>query len=229
LSESDEKALGPADVAEPIQVFVLDHFAADLWAGHLHQSLSTQWPWIILASAGIGFVLTPATTDAANRAPRGSYGEVTGLTQTVRYVTASLGLAILGSVLIHQTRSDAKASLARLHIPKTIASKIVASISTGAGTTPPKQHGASIAFAASRAISPRRPGSSTSQWPGSWPQPSLSPSAAWQAADQPRSPRQSRPKPFTTRRRERLDHVNHACSPLACASVVSLVPELPTT
>src|SRR2546430_6141110 len=29
LSESDEKAFRPADVAEPIRVFVLDHFAAD--------------------------------------------------------------------------------------------------------------------------------------------------------------------------------------------------------
>ena len=40
-----------------------------LWAGHLHQPLSSQWPWIILAGAGIGLVLTPVTTDAVNRAP----------------------------------------------------------------------------------------------------------------------------------------------------------------
>jgi predicted MFS family arabinose efflux permease len=119
-----------------------------LWAEHLHQPLSSQWPWIILAGAGIGFVLTPVTTDAVNRAPRGSFGEVTGVTQTVRYFTASLSLAILGSVLIRQTRSNAKTSLAHLHIPHAIASKIVASINTGAGTTPPRQHGASVVFAA---------------------------------------------------------------------------------
>src|SRR5438046_607036 len=29
LGEPDEKSFGPADVAEPIRVFVLDHFAAD--------------------------------------------------------------------------------------------------------------------------------------------------------------------------------------------------------
>src|ERR687885_1307613 len=29
LSEPDEKAFRPADVAEPIRIFVLDHFAAD--------------------------------------------------------------------------------------------------------------------------------------------------------------------------------------------------------
>jgi hypothetical protein len=29
LSEPDVKAVGPADVAEPVRVFVLNHFAAD--------------------------------------------------------------------------------------------------------------------------------------------------------------------------------------------------------
>jgi EmrB/QacA subfamily drug resistance transporter len=118
------------------------------WAGHLHEPLSSQWPWIILAGAGIGFVLTPVTTDAVNRAPRGSFGEVTGVTQTVRYFAASLSLAVLGSVLIHQTRANAKASLANLHIPNAVAAKIVASINTGAGTTPPHRPGASAVFAA---------------------------------------------------------------------------------
>jgi EmrB/QacA subfamily drug resistance transporter len=107
-----------------------------LWAGHLHDPLSSQWPWIILAGAGIGFVLTPVTTDAVNRAPRGSFGEATGITQTVRYFAASLALAILGSVLINQTRANAKASLAQLHVPKRIASTIVASINTGADSAP---------------------------------------------------------------------------------------------
>jgi EmrB/QacA subfamily drug resistance transporter len=107
-----------------------------VWAGHLHQSLGSQTPWILLAGAGIGFVLTPVTTDAVNRAPSGSFGEVTGVTQTVRYFAASLGLAVLGSVLINQTRSDATASLARLHVPKTAASRIVASINAGAESAP---------------------------------------------------------------------------------------------
>jgi EmrB/QacA subfamily drug resistance transporter len=119
-----------------------------LWAGHLHQPLGSQWPWIILAGAGIGLVLTPVTTDAVNRAPGGSFGEVTGVTQTVRYFAASLGLAVLGSVLIHQTRANAKASLARLHIPRAVADRIVASINTGAGTAPPHQRGASVVYAA---------------------------------------------------------------------------------
>jgi EmrB/QacA subfamily drug resistance transporter len=117
------------------------------WAGHLHEAQSAQTPWILLAGAGIGLVLTPVTTDAVNRAPSGSFGEVTGVTQTVRYFAASLGLAVLGSVLINQTRSNAKASLAQLHVPSQVASKIVASINTGAGTAP-RHHAASAIFAA---------------------------------------------------------------------------------
>lgn len=107
-----------------------------LWAGQLHHGLGSQWPWIIAAGAGIGFVLTPVTTDAVNRAPRGSFGEVTGVTQTVRYFAASLGLAVLGSVLIRVTRSDAATSLAHLHVPSSIAAKVVASINAGAASRP---------------------------------------------------------------------------------------------
>ena len=54
-------------------------------------NFSTQvWP-VILAGAGMGFMLTPASTDAINRASRLSYGEATGITQTVRNYSASLG------------------------------------------------------------------------------------------------------------------------------------------
>lgn len=107
-----------------------------LWAGHLHGPVGGQTPSILLAGAGLGLVLTPVTTDAVNRAPSGSFGEVTGVTQTVRFFAASLGLAIMGSLLISQTRVSARRSLAGLHVPKKIADRIVASINTGAGTAP---------------------------------------------------------------------------------------------
>ena len=48
----------------------------------------------------MGFMLGPASTDAVNRASRLSYGEATGITQTVRNYAASLGLAILGTILV---------------------------------------------------------------------------------------------------------------------------------
>ena len=63
-------------------------------------SVSDQWYYIVLAGAGVGLVLSPANTDALNRVPRSRYGEATGITQTVRNFGSSLGLAVLGSLLI---------------------------------------------------------------------------------------------------------------------------------
>jgi len=50
-------------------------------------------------------MLGPASTDAVNRASRLSYGEATGITQTVRNYAASLGLAILGTIAVAQFKT----------------------------------------------------------------------------------------------------------------------------
>ena len=71
----------------------------------------SQIGFVILSGAGMGFMLGPASTDAVNRASRLSYGEATGITQTVRNYAASLGLAILGSLLVSQLHSRVTTSL----------------------------------------------------------------------------------------------------------------------
>jgi hypothetical protein len=74
-----------------------------LWANKLTDlSMHDQWPYAALAGAGIGFILAPASTDAVNRAIDASYGEVTGITQTVRNYAASVGLAVFGTLLTHR-------------------------------------------------------------------------------------------------------------------------------
>jgi EmrB/QacA subfamily drug resistance transporter len=86
-----------------------------LWAGKLTGlDFNTQQWYIILAGAGMGLMLGPASTDAVNRASRLSYGEASGITQTVRNYAASLGLAILGSILVSQLRSRTTTSLMHL-------------------------------------------------------------------------------------------------------------------
>src|SRR5262249_961939 len=60
----------------------------------------SQWPFMVLAGTGVGLVLSPANTDALNRVPSSRYGEATGITQTVRNFGSSLGLAVLGTILI---------------------------------------------------------------------------------------------------------------------------------
>ena len=77
-----------------------------LWASHatdLH--VGAQVIYIVMAGAGMGLMLGQANTDAINRASRYSYGEATGITQTVRNYGASLGFAILGTLLITRFRS----------------------------------------------------------------------------------------------------------------------------
>jgi len=95
-----------------------------LWAERMPQlSFSAQlWP-VIIAGAGIGLMLTPSSTDAVNRASRLSYGEATGITQTVRNFSASLGFAVLGTLLLSQFRLHVAKSLATMGVPAAQASK----------------------------------------------------------------------------------------------------------
>ena len=64
-----------------------------------------------------GAMLGQANTDAINRASRYSYGEATGITQTVRNYGASLGFAILGTILINRFRSEITSSLTSRGVP----------------------------------------------------------------------------------------------------------------
>ncbi|HEV7616223.1 MAG TPA: MFS transporter [Solirubrobacterales bacterium] len=109
-----------------------------LWAKKLTDlSVSEQWPYIVVAGAGVGLVLSPANTDALNRVPKSRYGEATGITQTVRNFGSSLGLAILGSILILQNKSNLEATAAQHGVPKAAADEIADTISQGAGGEAP--------------------------------------------------------------------------------------------
>jgi EmrB/QacA subfamily drug resistance transporter len=98
-----------------------------LWASKVTElNFSNQIVYVILAGFGMGLMLTPASTDAVNRASRLSYGEATGITQTVRNFAASLGLAILGTVLVDQMRSRVTTSL----MTKGLSAKAAAAVAT---------------------------------------------------------------------------------------------------
>jgi len=76
----------------------------------------------------MGLMLGQANTDAINRASRYSYGEATGITQTVRNYGASLGFAILGTLLITRFQSAITASLTSRGLPGPAASVQAAKI-----------------------------------------------------------------------------------------------------
>jgi EmrB/QacA subfamily drug resistance transporter len=115
-----------------------------LWANKVTglSFASQQWD-IIVAGAGMGMMLGPASTDAVNRASRLSYGEATGITQTVRNYSASLGFAILGTVLVSRMRSVTTASLRSMGVPAHRAALEAANVaqsqqSTGGPSTIPQ-------------------------------------------------------------------------------------------
>jgi EmrB/QacA subfamily drug resistance transporter len=108
-----------------------------LWAGRLTDlDLSKQIWFVVLAGAGMGLMLGQSNTDAVNRASRLSYGEATGITQTVRNYTASLGFAILGTILVDRMRSEVTSSLLARGVPRSQAAaqaKAIAESQQGSG------------------------------------------------------------------------------------------------
>ncbi|HEY5976661.1 MAG TPA: MFS transporter [Solirubrobacterales bacterium] len=103
-----------------------------LWGKHLTDlSVGDQWIYIVIAGAGVGLVLSPANTDALNRVSRDRYGEATGITQTVRNFGSSLGLAVLGSILILENRSNLESTFSEKGLPTEKADEIADQISNG--------------------------------------------------------------------------------------------------
>jgi hypothetical protein len=111
------------------------------------------WWRVVLAGAGTGLILGPVSTDALNRAPGTSYGEVTGITQTARNLGASLGLAVLGTLLISQNRTNVVDKLTSLtgsdHVPHADAVEVANSLSQhSAGTGDATGHASAAQFQA---------------------------------------------------------------------------------
>jgi EmrB/QacA subfamily drug resistance transporter len=107
-----------------------------LWAGHIHElSLSAQWPYIVISGAGIGLLLGPASTDAVNHAVSASYGEATGITQTVRNYASALGIAILGTISATVFANRLTNSLVGVGVPSASATGIANEASRSSSTS----------------------------------------------------------------------------------------------
>ena len=100
-----------------------------LLAGRLTDlSLNAQSLYIALAGGGLGLMLGTASTDAVNRAPSTNYSEVTGITQTARNFGASLGLAVLGAILISRNDTNLTGALTKQGVPPAAAHRVATSI-----------------------------------------------------------------------------------------------------
>jgi EmrB/QacA subfamily drug resistance transporter len=106
-----------------------------LWGSKLPAlDFSKQWVFLAIAGAGMGLTLGPVSTDALNRSHSAAYGAVTGVTQTVRNFGGSLGLAVLGSILVTETTSKVVHTLGREGVPHRIAVRIAHEVSGASGT-----------------------------------------------------------------------------------------------
>lgn len=117
-------------------------------------SLGAQRLDIALAGGGLGLMLGPASTDAVNRAPSTAYSEVTGITQTARNFGASLGLAVLGAILISRNDTNVSAALIRHGAGSGVAHRVAASFAgsspgsgAASGRSPSLVHDVQLAFA----------------------------------------------------------------------------------
>ena len=120
-----------------------------LLAGKLTDlSLGNQAPYVVLAGGGLGLMLGTASTDAVNRAPSASYSEVTGITQTARNFGASLGLAVLGAILVSESQTNIADALMKHGVPRAAAERAAAGgFGSGRGGSPAILHDVQLAFA----------------------------------------------------------------------------------
>jgi EmrB/QacA subfamily drug resistance transporter len=126
-----------------------------LLAGKLTDlSMNAQWIYIALAGGGLGLMLGVASTDAVNRAPSSSYSEVTGITQTARNFGASLGLAVLGAILISRNETNVTNALIKTGVPSAAAHHVASSLNSqsggaasSSGASHARVHAVQLAFA----------------------------------------------------------------------------------
>ncbi|TDE13094.1 MFS transporter [Jiangella asiatica] len=86
---------------------------------------------LLLAGAGIGFLLGPASADAVSRARDASYGEVTGINQTVRNYGSALGFALLGTLATHVFTNRFSASLREAGLGRDAAEELARDVAAG--------------------------------------------------------------------------------------------------
>ncbi|HMN99876.1 MAG TPA: MFS transporter [Miltoncostaeaceae bacterium] len=123
------------------------------WARALDDfQLGDQWIWIVMAGAGCGLILGPASTDALNRVAATRYGEATGITQTVRNFGASIGLAVLGTILIMRTEANVESSLGALGVPSDRAHAVADALTSSGGGRASGSFGEETGAAAERAF-----------------------------------------------------------------------------
>ncbi|WP_198663316.1 MFS transporter [Jiangella endophytica] len=94
---------------------------------------SAQHHPLLLAGAGIGFLLGPSSADAVSRTHDASYGEVTGINQTIRNYGSALGFAVLGTLATHVFTDRFASSLVGLGVGRDSADELARQAASSGG------------------------------------------------------------------------------------------------
>ncbi|MEV6113288.1 MFS transporter [Streptomyces sp. NPDC052109] len=71
------------------------------WASDMpHIALASKMPGVMLVGLGLGLVLAPVNTDALSRVPPSERPQASGIVHTVRQLGGTLGVAVVGAVVL---------------------------------------------------------------------------------------------------------------------------------
>jgi EmrB/QacA subfamily drug resistance transporter len=98
-----------------------------------HATYGQFWYLLPLVGAGLGLTLTPITATVIDRMPAQLAGLASGLTNTARELGGVLGVAVLGSVLSQQLRTNLTERLNQLGVAGPERAAIVRAATAGSG------------------------------------------------------------------------------------------------
>lgn len=97
------------------------------WAAALPElSYLLQLPGMILTGLGLGLLMSPTNTDALGRVTGTERAQASGLVQTVRQLGGTLGIAVIGALILGYLGTDATRDRAAIAITVGFAAAAVA-------------------------------------------------------------------------------------------------------
>jgi EmrB/QacA subfamily drug resistance transporter len=110
------------------------------WNAFWMSELSYAWiaPGYVLMGIGLALVMSPSNTDAMNAAPTLLRGQASGVIQTMRQVGATVGLALMGTIVANVQASKITEVIAEDRIPPAGADALRSALTheSGGGTAP---------------------------------------------------------------------------------------------
>lgn len=106
------------------------------WNATAMHQLSYPWivPGYVLMGIGLALVMGPANTDAMNAAPAALRGQASGVIQTMRQVGATLGIALMGTIVANVQLARVQDVIAQQRIPGAEVQQLEASFSQAGGS-----------------------------------------------------------------------------------------------